>query len=165
MVKMKGVEALIGAALIVVISITAIVLAIQLSNPAIDRTKENLIFDEGKNNLLSIDNYIKEAIIDGNGSSRMLSMYVTDGEYFVFPENESIYFVMESKAQIVGVGVSKIEDGINITGYQSRIVMFIDYSNTDIKTKVQFGKGSWRVMIKSFGWDPYTQKNIINITV
>lgn len=141
MIRMKGIETLIGAALVIVITISAIVLAFQLSNPAVDRTKENLIFQEGKSNLLSMNNYINDVVLEGNGSVRILMMYATDGDYYVLPENDSIQFIMQSKAQIVAAGVSKIEDGINITGYPNQIVLFMNYSNIDIKTGAHFGKG------------------------
>ena len=162
---MKGIEPLIGAALIIVISVSAIVIALQLSNQAVDRTRENLVFLDGKNNLILISNGVKDVVLEGNGSSRLVQINVIDGNYFVFPENDSISFVMQSKAQIIGVGVSKIEDEINITGLPNEIVSFVNYTNMDIQSELQFGRGSWNVLVKNFGWNPLTQKHIINITV
>src|SRR3972149_9700429 len=161
---MKGGESLIAAVLLIAITLAAIVIAFQLSNPGIDRTKENLIFQEGKSNLVLIDSSVKEVVLEGNGSSRLVSFHTTEGSYQIFPQNDSIYFSMESKAQIFGVGVSKIEDEINVTGYPNKVVMFVNYTNIDIQGGAILGKGNRDLMIKSFGWDPITQKHVVNIT-
>ncbi len=162
---MKGVEPLIGAILVIAIMISTIMIAIQLSTPGIDRAEEILILQEGKSSLISIDNKIKEVVLEGNGSSRILPLQVTDGGYSIFPDKDGIYFVMESKAQIIGVGVSKIEDGINITGYQNKIDLFIGYDDIDIRTGGIFGRGNYNLFIKNLGFDLTTNKYILNITV
>ena len=56
---MKGVSVLVAAVLVIAISIAAVTIALNVGNPAIERSKEILVYNEGKENILIIDNAIK----------------------------------------------------------------------------------------------------------
>ena len=162
---MKGIHPLIGAVLVIAISISAIIIAIQLGYPAINRTQETLFLQEGKNILTSIDSYIKDVINQGEGSSRSLSLSITGGNYFIDTETETVMFLMESKSQIIGVGVSKLEDDINITGKIGKIYLNVSYENFDIIDGGNFGKGTHTLVIKNNGYNSTIQKQIISVKV
>jgi hypothetical protein len=65
---MKGVDALIASVLIILISITAIFIALQYGRPSTDKAKEILLMQEGKGNLVSIDGAVNDVITEGENS-------------------------------------------------------------------------------------------------
>jgi len=161
---MKGVSVLVGAAVIIAITITAIYLAFNLGQPAIDRTKEILIMQEGKNILLDIDNAIDSVLSEGNMSTRLLEFRMISGVLKVDGENDAITFSMNSQAQIVGVGVSKIEDGINITGLTNMIYLNLSYDNIDVVGSLDLGKGNRKLTIRNEGYNTLLQKQTISFS-
>lgn len=162
---MKGIHPLIAAVLVIAISVSAIITVFYLGTPATSRTKEILLLQEGKNNLISIDGYVRDVSQQGEGSTRSLSLSITDGNYLIDTDRETITFLMESKEQIIGVGVSKIEDNINITGELGKIYLNLSYANIDIVDGGSFGKGTRTLIIKNNGYNSTIQKQIISIKV
>jgi hypothetical protein len=162
---MKGIHPLIGAVLVIVVSVSAIITVLYLGSPAISRTQETLLLQEGKNILISIDGYIKDVSNRGEESTRSLSLSTTGGNYFIDIETETVMFLMESKLQIIGVGVSKLEDNINITGEIGKVYLNLSYINIDITDGGSFGKGTHTLVIKNNGYNSTTQKQIISVKV
>jgi len=164
---MKGVAPLVGYTLILVITISAIFIALQMGRPAIDREKEILLMQEGKSNLLIIGGAVKIVTEEGEGSTRLLKLTVTDGNYFIDAENDAIIFSMESMAQIIGVNVSKIEDDINIFGEQNKIFLNLSYSDKpiDIIGQGDFGRGKRSLAIRNNGYNTTTEKQMVNVLI
>jgi hypothetical protein len=162
---MKGVDPLIGAILVIAISISAIIIIYQYANPLIERFRENFVYQEGLENLNLIGSSIREVSIQGNGSSKLLTIKISGGNYVVDNSSEKITFTMDSKSQIIGNGVSRMEDNINVTGYQNRIIMFSNYSNVDLISGSSFVSGTHTVNIKNIGFDTTTDKIKIDIIV
>ena len=161
---MKGISVLVGATLIIVITISAIFIALNSGQPAVDRTREILVMQEGKGVLLDFDNAIKSVLSQGNMSARHLQFRIIEGFLVVDEDNDIISFSMESKAQIVGDGVSKIEEGINVTGGTGIIYLNLSYTNVDIINSFELGKGNREVTIRNEGYDQVIEKQIISIT-
>ena len=159
---MKGVDTLIASVLIILITVTAIYLALQYGSPSTQKAKEILLMQEGKNNLMSIDNAVNDVIVEGEGSTRALKFTVTGGSYVI--DDDSVSFTMESRAQIIGDGISKIEDDINITGSPNIVYMFLNYDDFLIKGGGEFGKGQRTVTVRNEGLNTTTQKQMIYIS-
>jgi hypothetical protein len=160
---MKGIHPIIGAVLVIIISVSIIAIVLELGKPATQRIREILLFNEGKNNLKLIKNYVDSVIEEGEGSSRIPSLSVTDGSYVIDPNKDIVTFSMETKEQIFGVGVSKIEDGINITGSVNKITMVLNLSNVDVTEGGTFGKGKHKILIKNNGYNSTSQEQIVLI--
>ena len=161
---MKGVDALIASVLIILISVTAIFIALQLGNSSTQREKEILLIQEGKSNLITIDNAVKNVLAEGEGSARALRLTVSGGYYSIDNATNSILFSMESGAQIVGVGISKIEDGINITGAANIVYLSLYFSNIQLAGKGEFGRGTFTITVRNDGYNATSQKQIIYIS-
>lgn len=161
---MRGVSVLVGAAIIIAITISAIFLAFSMSQLAVDRTKEMLIMQEGKSILLDIKNAINSVVSEGNMSTRLLEFRILGGNLKVDGDNDAITFSMESRAQIVGVGVSKIEDGINITGSTNIIFLNLTYPNIDVVGSFEYGTGNRKLTIRNEGYDSVLEKQTITIS-
>jgi len=162
---MKGVDVLIASVLILIISITSIFFALQLGGPSTQRTKEALIIQEGKNNLVSIDNSIKNVLSEGEGSTRVLRFSISGGYYKIDNSTNSVTFSTDSMAQIIAEGASKIEDGINFTGKGGMIFLNLSYDNIQVIGKDDFGRGYHMLTIKNNGYNDTTQKQMIYISL
>ena len=161
---MKGVSVIIASAIIIVISVTAAYLALQYGTPAIDRSNEILLLQEAKETLTSIDNAVTSVVTEGNGSTRVLALRITGGSYLVDVSNDQITFSMDTFAQIVGDNVSKIENGINITGTPGRITLYLPF-DYNITEGVEFGSGNYNLIVRNEGYDILTQKQTVSISV
>jgi hypothetical protein len=164
---MKGISPLISYTLILAITLSAIFIALQMGGQAIDKEKEILTLQEGKNNLFDIDNYIKTIVSEGQGSARLLRLSITAGEYYIDSDNDAITFYMGTQAQIIGINVSKTEDAINIVGESGKIYLNLSYSNRSIDITGQgiFGEGKHSLSINNDGYNTSTEKQMVSISV
>ena len=161
---MKGVSVIIASAVIIVISVTAAFLALQYGTPAIDRSKEIMLMQEAEGILVNIDNTVRSVVEEGQGSTRSLSVTSSGGYYLIDTENDEIFFSMDSLSQILGVGVSKIENGINVTGVSGRVYLYLPLVY-NITGGGEFGKGNYILVIRNDGYDSVNQKQMINIHI
>jgi len=162
---MKGIDTLIASAVIIIISISAVFLALELSRPSTERTQEILLMQEGENTLSSIDNAVRTVLSEGEGSIRVLKFSITGGNYKIDNQTDAVTFSMDSKAQIVSFGVSKTENGINITGGAGIIYLNLSYENfIDVKGSDEFGRGYHSLTIRNDGYNSTTQKQMIYIS-
>ena len=162
---MKGIHPLLAAMLLVVITLAAISIVFDVGSPLIGRSKEILVFEEAKNNLISMDNSINSVSYQGEGAARLLKITVTDGEYTVDADSDEISFIMKSPNQVYGVGVSNITDNINITGLTGEIMMTISFDKVDILSGGIFGSGDWTVGMSNAGYDPISDKQEIDVVI
>jgi len=161
----KGVDALIASVLIILISITAIFLALQLGGQSTQKTKEILLMQEGKNMLISIGDAVKSVLNEGEGSTRVLKFSVTDGTYKIDNTTNSILFSMDSVGQIIAEGISKTEDGINFTGTPGIIFLNLSYDNIMVTGDAEFGRGYHTLTIRNDGYNETTEKQMIYISL
>jgi hypothetical protein len=159
---MKGVDSLIASVLIILISITAVFLALQYGKPSTDKAKEILLMQEGKNNLLNIDATVKNVVSEGEGSTRALKIAVSGGSYVI--DDDSVSFTMESRAQLLADGITKTEDGINMTGSPSIVYMLLDYDEYALVGGGEFGRGQRTLTVRNDGFNSTTQKQMIYIS-
>jgi len=162
---MKGVTIIIASAIVIAISITAAYLVLNLGSPGSDRLKEMMLMQEAKDTLRSIDSAVRSVSGEGQGSTRSLKLTITGGYYTVDAENETVVFVMDSFAQIIGIGVSKTEDGINMRGDPGKVCLNLTYTNFDITGGTEFGKGTHSLIVRNDGYDDINQKQIVSISV
>lgn len=87
----KGISPFISAVLLVMISISAIYLALSVIKPTIDRAYESADMNEADQNLQILDNSIREVASEGTGSMRNVLLKVSEGDYRVI--NTSGYFI------------------------------------------------------------------------
>jgi hypothetical protein len=160
---MKGLSPIIAGTIVIAIAITAMYLVLNLGTPGTDRLKEMLIMQEAKDTLKSIDNAVKSVSEEGQGSTRNLRITVTGGYYSIDTESEAVLFSMDSFSQIIGIGVSKTEDGINMMGEPGKVCLNITYDNYNITDGTEFGEGTYSLIIRNDGY--VNQKQIVSISV
>ena len=161
---MKGVSPIVGAVLIIAITISAIFLAFNMGGPAVDRAKEVLVMQEGKSILLDIKNSVNSVLAEGNMSTRLLEFRIIDGNLKIDEDNDAVTFSMNTLVQIIGVGISKIEDGVNITGSTGLIQLNLTFDNVDVIGSLDMGKGTRKLTIRNEGYDSILQKQTISLS-
>lgn len=161
---MKGISPIVGAVLLIAITISAIFLAFNMGGPAVDRAKEVLVMQEGKSILLDIKNSVNSVLTEGNMSTRLLEFRIIDGNLKIDEDNDAVTFSMNSQAQIIGVGISKVEDGINITGSTGLIQLNLTFGNVDVIGSLDMGKGTRKLTIRNEGYDSILQKQTISFS-
>lgn len=161
---MKGVEPLIAAIFIILISVAGIVVVLESSQPSVDRLKEISLFEESKKILTQIDNAVKAVTEEGEGSTRVLQFSVSGGNYIIDTNKDAVVFSMDSRSQIVGVGISKSEGSINMLGESNEVLLNISYSNINVTGGGSFGKGYHSLIIRNNGYDPVSGKQIVSIS-
>ncbi|MHA1954515.1 MAG: archaellin/type IV pilin N-terminal domain-containing protein [Candidatus Heimdallarchaeaceae archaeon] len=161
---MKGISPIVGAVLIIAITISAIFLAFNMGGPAVDRAKEVLIMQEGKSILLDVKNSVNSVLTEGNMSTRLLEFRIIDGNLKIDEDNDAVIFSMNTQTQIIGVGISKIEDGINITGSIGLIQLNLTFDNVDVIGSLDMGKGTRKLTIRNEGYDSILQKQTISFS-
>ncbi len=112
---MKAVSVLISAAILTAIIVSAIAIVISIGLPAIDRSQEALLLSEAKNVLTTMDDAIRNVLIEGRGSSRVVPVAVSGGEYFVRSDAEDIFFRMTKRSSIAERGIYKKEGNFFIS--------------------------------------------------
>lgn len=162
---MKGIDTLMAAVFIILISIAGIAIVLETSQPSVGRLEEISLMKEGKDILTQIDNAVRDVAQQGEGSTRVLTLSVSGGEYFIDSEKEATVFYMISHSQIIGVGISKTEGSINMFGEPNRVLLNISYSNINITEGGRFGKGYHNLFIRNNGYDFANQKQIISISL
>jgi len=148
---MKGVDTLVAFILVIVISVAALTIALNIGNPTIERSKEILILNEGKSNLKIIDSTIGQVLQEGDGSSRRLSITVTGGTYYI--SSSSIEFKMDTKYQIVnetlnGLPYYVVEDGISVEASRGKIYLYVDYLFNFVNN-ARFERGANSILISN----------------
>ncbi|NIM47260.1 MAG: hypothetical protein GTN40_03835 [Candidatus Aenigmarchaeota archaeon] len=162
---MKGIDTLIAAVFIILISIVGIIIVLETSQSSIGRLEEISLMEEGRDILTQIDNAVRDVAQQGEGSSRVLTISVSGGNYFIDTENEAVVFSMSSHSQILGVGISKTEGNINMFGEINRVFLNISHSNVNITEGGRFGRGYHNLFIRNNGYDFANQKQIISISL
>ena len=160
---MKGIDPLIGTALVIAISIAAIAIVLEVGIPATEKAKEIMLFDEIKGNMILLNNKISEIATQGVGSSARINLIINGGQYNF--NSIGIAASMESKYQIVGSGASYVENDITVNGEVGKITLTKSYDKISIESGGSFGKGSHNINIKNEGYDDASGKQMINITI
>ncbi|MBU3896682.1 MAG: hypothetical protein KJ697_01990 [Nanoarchaeota archaeon] len=153
---MKGVSVLIAFVLVIVISVAALTIALNIGNPTIEKSKEIIILNEGKSNLKIIDSTINQVLQEGDGSSRRLSISVSGGTYNI--KNNRLEFVMDTKYQIVSETFSNetvtdvpykvIEDGLTVEATAGKILVYIEYKFDFVNT-ARLERGTNSILISN----------------
>jgi hypothetical protein len=162
---MKGVEPLIAAVFIIIISITGIAIVLESSQPSVSRLQEISLLEEAKKILTQIDNAVRTVGEEGEGSTRVLQLSVSDGNYVIDTDKDVITFSMDSKSQVVGRDVTQVEGNVNIYGELNQILMNVSYSTINITGGGSFGRGIHSLIIRNDGYDVVNQKQIISISL
>lgn len=157
----KGLSPFISTGLIILISLVGILLAVNFVKPVLDRARDNIIINEGFQNLDLLDSVIREVISEGEETKRTINIKVSDGEYEVDSTIDYLNFSYKMKSDLNLTGQ---RDKVNITRTIDKSILFVAYTNVDLVSIEHFGKGENQVVIKNEGINTQTNKPMINIS-
>lgn len=161
---MKGMEPIIAAVILIAVSVAGIAIVMENGRASVSRLSEISLYNEGKDVIGQIDSAIEAVAIEGEGSTRVLGLTITSGDYDLDASSDTISFYMDSQSQLVGDGVVKAEDGIDIIGMKRAVTMKITYSKIDIIGGYEFGAGHRYVVIKNSGYNETLEKQTITVS-
>jgi hypothetical protein len=161
---MKGVEPIIAAVLIIAISVAGIAIVLEYGRNSVSRLNEMSLYNEAKGVLDQTEDAINSVASEGEGSTRVLRLSISGGEYVVSSASDAITFTMESKSQLVGNGVTKNEDELEITGQRQTVVMKASYPELDIISDYSFGAGHRTIVVRNEGYDQASGKQSISVS-
>jgi hypothetical protein len=161
---MKGVEPLIAAVLIIAISVAGIAIVLEYGRNSVSKLNEMSLYNEAKGVLDQTEDAINSVVGEGEGSTRVLRLSISGGDYVVSSANETITFSMESKSQLVGDGVIRFEDEVEIVGQKQAVIMRTLYPELDIVSDYDFGAGYRTIVIRNEGYDEASGKQRISIS-
>jgi len=156
---MKGVEPVIAYILVFAITLSVIVLIMQIASPATERSQEILLMTQSKNIMKSIDSAIKQVTLEGTGSTRVLDFTITGAQYVV---DSNVTCYMESE-HVIFTG-SKVEDNLYTHGSLGAILMELYYENLNLVGNAKFGKGSVKIAIRNTGYESGKQNIELSVS-
>jgi hypothetical protein len=162
---MKGIDQIIAVVLIILISIVGMGIVLEYSSPSVNRLREINLFQESQRVLTEIDNAVKDVSQQGEGAARVLQLSISGGEYLIDTEKDSVVYSMESRAQLIGIGISKSQGSINMYGELNEVLLNISYLSIDVTGGGRFGSGYHTLTIRNNGYNQTTQKQIIGISI
>lgn len=124
-IGVKGVSEVIGAVLLLAVSISAIALVLLYSTGTMDDIRERSLLEGAKEGMRDIDRAVKEVSTEGEGSSREIEM--SGGEYLVDPSKETIRFELDSKSGTIPPAISRkegpyfISTGADVKAYEGDV--------------------------------------------
>lgn len=77
---MKGISPFIAYALVILLSVTAIAIAVTVLMPFLNRAHDSIVVNEALNNMNALDSAIKEVASEGVGSITKVQLHITGGE-------------------------------------------------------------------------------------
>ena len=158
--RSKAISPFISAALIILMSITAIFLALTVLNPVVDKSKDSAVINEALQNLKLIDDTIREIASESEDVKTTISLMVTDGTYRVDQNINYINFTYNMKSDL---NVTGQRDNINIARSGNDLKLFIHYTNLQIQGSDHFTKGDNSVVILHNGTNSTTNYPIIYV--
>jgi len=162
---MKGLHPLVATVLLISITLVAISIALRVGDPLMTRSEEILVFQDAKNNILTLDTAINDVVVQGEGAKRAIKLSAVGGNYVFDDGTDQIKFEMDSASQIYAEGLSNFTDNINITGLSGEILMVKSYDKIDIMNEIAFGTGNWDVILTNEGYNSVLGKTELSVTV
>jgi hypothetical protein len=140
-------EVWISAVLYTLIAVLALVLILEAGLPILERLKDRATFTKTKDVLLNLDKHIEEVANEGEGSQRIVSLEVKEGNLRF--TNNQVTWEMETKNQLVDprtsttVGNLIITSNANVNTYETEdsYIMETNIENDTFAVKV-FKRGS-----------------------
>ncbi len=110
--KKKGINPILSAVFVLVISMVGVGIVLNIGMPALERSRENMVFDEARGNLDLIESTIETVRLGDEGVSRTITLGVTDGKYSINEEDNTVNFEYEMDTQFLPSALCRNDNGI-----------------------------------------------------
>lgn len=106
--KRMGVAPLLAGALYVGIVSVAVLIVVQVGNPALTKMQDVAAVDQAKDSLANFDKIVQEVAAEGKGSARVVPVQIKKGDLSISSSDEKIEYAIETKAEIVSPRTKRI---------------------------------------------------------
>ena len=138
MVKRKGASVMVSYALIVGVVITAIMIVLRIATPILGSSRDVAQVQQAQDVLTEFESRINEVASFGEGTSVSVSYSLSQGRYQFSPENDTVYYEIDSTANIISKNVYRMIGPVNMSRGNSSIVrLTVDFSDTQIDLRGQ----------------------------
>ncbi len=164
--KAKALSTLLAGALYAAIIFAAVLVAMTSGVPAILKLQDIAASAEARNSIIALDSAIQEITSEGPQASKYVTMQIKKGSIHINPENGTIYYLLNTKADIAGPPKKQNSAGISYeySNTTSTLKISKNYSNGDISItgRIDAYAGAYRFLVKNMG--DADGKAIIEIT-
>lgn len=115
MVERKAVSTMVSYALIVGVVIMAIMIVLQIANPILGSSRDVAQIQQAQDVLTEFDSKIREVSSFGRGTSVTVSYSISRGRYEFVPENDTVYYHIETDADVISKNVSRSIGPVNMS--------------------------------------------------
>jgi len=149
----------ISAVLYILITALVMVIILEALTPVIENLKDKSIFVRTRDTFLSLNQYVKEVSIEGQGSQRIVPVEIQKGEFMV--RDNQLEWKMPTEAEIleprstVELGNMLVVANGDVDAYEQNSTFVLSNSHTLFKFN-KFGTPT--------GWANYSSDRIINST-
>lgn len=112
---MKSLSPILSGVLYTGIILVAIIIAINILDPVIEKMKDSAAFEEAKSFMAQLDKVIQTVAKEGKYSTRVITLDFSRGKYIIDNETNSIEYVLETEAKLVSPGTMKKMGNVIIT--------------------------------------------------
>lgn len=156
MVKRKGISPLISYSLLIAIILISIITVLQVSGPILEGSRNAASIENAQNILLDVNSKILDSASFGRMTVTTTSFSVRDGEYIVSPENDTVDYIIETEAEIISRGASRMIGPINMSSVMngSAVRLRLNYSSTEIDIvgeRISMGSGFFELNFRNQG--------------
>ncbi len=135
---------MISFTIIILISLSGIGLVTLLGYPNIKNFQESQIIKEGENNMINLNNNIREIASEAPGSIKKTKIKISGGNYRIYESNNTFEYKFKIESDIFPIN-SSIKKGVleeNIIGTESEKYFQIKIQYDDIKI---YGKNNLEI--------------------
>ncbi len=173
----KGVSPFLSAVLYVGIVLSALTIVVQMGTPIMQEMRDTNRIDLAKDELSSLDFYIREVASEGQGSVRTMKFEVPGGALKVDATNEKVQYELETDADVISPRVRKkignvylrSNANVDVTANATHYIMKNDRINVTFRRIAQASPESMTTegIIDYFGYveDGATLTGTINVYV
>ena len=147
----KGISPFIAFVLVVVISIASTMLVLRFWGNSMEKVQGYAMVNEAKGVMSSIGSAVREVSAEGEGSSRLVSMTVSGGEYRASAAQDSVTYVLDGRGELFSAGTVTEGDLVVETYSNDTVVISIDCGGADILTDGRWPRGSYNVLVRNNG--------------
>ncbi len=150
----KATSTLLSGVLYVAIISAAVILALSIEGPAVEKMQDIAATKQATDFLLNLDDMLQEVVAEGPGSSRIVPVEIKKGNLYIDSENDRIYYVLKTRADMIEPSKKRI---IGSLAYESSNTSLIriteDYSSAgiDIADDMNLYAGAYELVISNGG--------------
>ncbi|VVB59885.1 Uncharacterised protein [uncultured archaeon] len=106
--RKKAVAPLLAGALYVGIVSVAVLIVVQVGNPALTKMQDVAAIDQARDSLSNFDKIIEEVAAEGKGSARVVPIQIKKGDLTIDSSHDKVEYALNTKAEVVSPRTKRV---------------------------------------------------------